>query len=259
MGLFYYDRPLTSRPLFLITNDDGHFAKGIRALREALLPFGDVVVCAPETEQSATSHSLSLNRPLRLRHVEPGIFAVDGTPADCVYVALFADLRVLPRKPDLVLSGLNHGVNLGTDAFYSGTVGGAREAALRGFPALACSADSKTDRAAAAALCAKVALSLLTSPRRALHNLNVPNGAGPWEVRGTSLGVRQYSDRVSFIHDPRGREWLWIGDGAPTHDDVPDTDTEAHDAGFASLTPLLLDLTAHEQVAAAKTFAAAIK
>lgn len=250
---------MTTRPLFLLTNDDGHFAKGIRALRAALLPHADVIICAPETEQSATSHSLSLHRPLRLREVEPGIHAVDGTPADCVYVALFADARVLPRRPDLVVSGLNHGVNLGTDAFYSGTIGGAREAALRGIPSLACSADSKAERDAAAALSAQVALGLVDKKLRGLHNLNVPRGSGPWEVRGTILGSRQYSDQVSFITDPRGREWLWIGTGVPSHEPVPETDTEAHDAGFASLSPLILDLTDVAAVAAARVFAATIR
>lgn len=268
MGVFYYHRALSSsptptpttasssaRPLFLLTNDDGHFAKGIRALREALLPHGDVVICAPETEQSATSHSLSLHRPLRLRRVEEGIFAVDGTPADCVYVALFGETRVLPRRPDLVVSGLNHGVNLGTDVFYSGTVGGAREAALRGLPALACSADGQADRPAAAAFAAQVALGLIASPQGGLLNLNVPPGKGPWELRATKLGVRQYSEEVGFMRDPRGREWLWIGTGAPTHDGLPDTDTEAHDLGFASLSPLVLDLTRTEKIAAIEGFA----
>jgi 5'-nucleotidase len=271
MWLFYYKRALSpsstsasapttsasARPLFLLTNDDGHFAKGIRALREALLPHGDVVICAPETEQSATSHSLSLHRPLRLRRVEEGIYAVDGTPADCVYVALFGETRVLPRRPDLVVSGLNHGVNLGTDVFYSGTVGGAREAALRGLPALACSADGKADRPAAAAFAAKVALALVAAPQGGLLNLNVPPGAGPWELRGTKLGVRRYSEEVGFMHDPRGREWLWIGTGAPTHDGLPDTDTEAHDLGFASLTPLVLDLTRTDRLAETNVFATA--
>src|SRR5262249_28776359 len=139
----------------------GHLANGLRLLRSALLEVADVVVCAPETEQSTTSHSLTLTRPLRLRVVEPGIFAVDGTPADCVYVALNGGTRILSRTPDLVLSGVNHGLNLGTDVFYSGTVAGAREGSLRGIPALACSADAGVDLAAAAALCAKLARSFI--------------------------------------------------------------------------------------------------
>src|SRR6476469_3531220 len=113
------------QPLVLLCNDDGYLANGLRVLRAALSAFAEVVVCAPETEQSTTSHSLTLNRPLRLREAEPGIFAVDGTPADCVYVALNGGTRILARTPDLVVSGLNHGLNLGTDVFYSGTVAAA--------------------------------------------------------------------------------------------------------------------------------------
>src|ERR1019366_9453234 len=106
------------RPLVLLSNDDGYASPGIRAMRDALTATADVVILAPESEQSASSHSLSLHRALRLRAVEPGIFALDGTPADCVYVALHAGERVLPRRPDLIVSGINHGMNLGQDAFY---------------------------------------------------------------------------------------------------------------------------------------------
>src|SRR3954467_3940419 len=114
--------PTSGRPLVLLCNDDGHLANGLRVLLRALATFADVVVCAPESEQSTTSHSLTLSRPLRLRQPEPGMFAVDGTPADCVYVALNGGTRVLSRTPDLVVSGMNHGLNLATDVFYSGTV-----------------------------------------------------------------------------------------------------------------------------------------
>src|SRR4029078_3701435 len=117
-----------------LSNDDGHGSEGIRALRAELATWADVVLVAPETEQSATSHSLSLHRPLRARKVEPGIFAIDGTPADCVYVALHAEQRFLPRWPDLVCSGINRGLNLGQDAFYSGTVAAARQGARPGVP-----------------------------------------------------------------------------------------------------------------------------
>src|SRR3954467_11346430 len=105
----------SGRPPILLSNDHGHRARGLRTLAEALRTFADVVVCAPETEQSTTSHSLTLTRPLRLRQVEPSVYAVDGTPADCVYVALNAGTKILPRTPDLVVSGMNHGLNLGTD------------------------------------------------------------------------------------------------------------------------------------------------
>src|ERR1044071_689169 len=123
---------MSERPLVLLSNDDGFAAPGLLAMRDALSAFADVVVCAPELNQSATSHSLSLHRSLRLRHVEEGTFSVDGTPADCVYVALNSGARILPRRPDIAVSGLNHGLNLGIDVFYSGTVAAAREAAMRG-------------------------------------------------------------------------------------------------------------------------------
>src|SRR5258708_6651617 len=170
---------MADRSLVLLSNDDGHSSPGIRAMREALISEGaEVVVLAPENEQSASSHSLSLHRPLRLRAVEPGVFALDGTPADCVYVALHAGTRLLPRRPDLVVAGINHGMNLGQDAFYSGTVAAAREAALRGIPSVATSAHPGADLSAVAALSARVALPLLDAHpgRGTLLNINVPRG-----------------------------------------------------------------------------------
>ena len=129
-------RPVTDRPLILLSNDDGVNARGLRALRDALVVLGRVIVVAPTSEQSASSHALTLHRPLRHRVVDEDVHSVDGSPADSVYVALYrADL--LPRWPDLVVSGINRGYNLGTDVYYSGTVAAAREAALRGVPAMA--------------------------------------------------------------------------------------------------------------------------
>jgi 5'-nucleotidase len=256
--------PLPARPLILVSNDDGHFAEGLRALVEALRGRADVVVCAPESEQSTTSHSLTLTRPLRLRRVSENHFAVDGTPADCVYVALNAGTRVLPRAPDVIVSGINHGLNLATDVFYSGTVAAAREGALRGIPAMATSASSEADGHAAAELCANLALCLSQlvptvpgapardpgSPYRLkvpapLVNVNVPPGRS-WPVVATRLGLRVYEDLVEFRRDPRGREYLWIGGGGVRHEDLAGSDTEAYDRGAVSITPLLLDLTSPE-------------
>jgi 5'-nucleotidase len=237
------------RPLVLLSNDDGHAAKGLAALRAELQKHADVVVCAPEYNQSATSHSLSLHRVLRLRAVEPGVFAVDGTPADCVYIALCAGQRLLPRRPDLVVAGLNHGLNLGADVFYSGTVAAAREGALRGIPAIALSADAKADRAAAAAIGAALALATLRASRARngrpvpLLNVNFPPGPGGWPVRGTRLGARLYTEEVVFRSDPRHQEYLWIGGEGVEHHHVPGSDTEAYDAGAVGITPLALDLT----------------
>lgn len=249
------------RPLVLLSNDDGYASPGIRALRDELSTWAEVVVVAPETEQSATSHSLSLHRPLRTRLVEPGIFAIDGTPADCVYVALHAEARFLPRWPDMVCSGINRGMNLGQDAFYSGTVAAAREGALRGIPAVASSAHVKCDLSRVAALTSRVARALFdttagsvgaivrTAPsvvrKTPLLNLNVPL---EWtgEVRKTRLGARLYEEIIDFRRDPRGREYLWLGGPGVRHESDPGSDTDAYDEGAASITPLVLDLTANE-------------
>ncbi len=236
---------MSRRPLFLLSNDDGFRAQGLNALRAALLPHADVIVCAPDSEQSASSHSLSLHRPLRLTSHGDGIFSIDGTPADCVYTAFFAGERILPRRPDLVLSGLNHGANLGDDVFYSGTVAAAREGALRGVPALALSAGLDVDRTLAAAEAANIALALFrclpTGPL--LINVNIPPGKA-WLKRATRLGGRFYTDEVEFRRDPRGREYLWLGGPGVEHRPVAGSDTEAYDAGEIGLTPLVLDLWA---------------
>ncbi len=255
---------MNERPLLLLTNDDGYRAGGIQALRAELSAWADVVLVAPETEQSATSHSLSIHRPLRFRQASEGQFSLDGTPADCVYVALHAIGRVLPRRPDMVVSGLNHGVNLGADVFYSGTVGGAREGALRRIPALAASADSHTDRTTAARYASKVARELLALLQRqdisrpTLFNLNIPAGPGPWPLRRTTLGSRLYVEEVTFAKGPRGLEFLWIGGAPKPHDPIPGSDTEAFDAGYASLTPLVLDLSSATEVPLADDLVAAI-
>lgn len=244
------------RPLALLSNDDGYQSSGLRALRSALSRAFDVVVLAPDAEQSAASHALSLHRPLRLRAHEPGVFSLDGTPADCAYVALCAKDRVLPRRPDVVVSGLNHGLNLGQDVFYSGTVAAAREAALRGIPALAASAHARADLEAAAAVAARIAERLVGRPA-VLLNLNVPaNWNG--KVTPARLGFRHYEDFVDFRRDPRGREYLWIAGSEVSHADEAGCDTHAFDAGFAPLTPLVLDLTHRDGAAAAGSIAAAL-
>ncbi|HZF49638.1 MAG TPA: 5'/3'-nucleotidase SurE [Polyangiaceae bacterium] len=263
------------RPLVLLSNDDGYTAPGLVALHAELAKEADVIVCAPEVNQSATSHSLTLHRVLRLRNVEPSVFAIDGTPADCVYVALHAGTRVLPRRPDLVVSGMNHGPNLGVDVFYSGTVAAAREGAMQGVPAIAVSSDSGAEIKAAAALGARLALELcawhmasaappaapaqgssgalgsgeaaaILSVRHApLLNVNIPPGTA-WRVRGTRVGARLYAQEIIFRNDPRGREYLWIGGANARHVPVPGSDTDAYDEGVASVTPLSLDLFAPE-------------
>jgi 5'-nucleotidase len=245
-----------ARALVLVANDDGYSSHGLRALAAVLREWADVVVVAPETEQSASSHALTLHRPLRARRVEEGVFAIDGTPADCVYAALHAEKRFLPRWPDVVCSGINRGMNLGQDAFYSGTVAAAREAALRGIPSIASSGHHKGDFAAYAALTSKLARALYertrndTPPRPGpyvvrntiLLNLNFPeNWTG--EVRRTRLGARLYEIGIDVRRDPRGREYMWLGGPHVRHEHEPGTDTDAYDEGAASITSLLLDLT----------------
>jgi 5'-nucleotidase len=225
-------------------------------LFDALSSWADVVLVAPENEQSASSHSLSLHRPLRAREVERSVFAIDGTPADCVYVALHAGTRFLPRWPDIVCSGINRGLNLGQDAFYSGTVAAAREGALRGIPALASSAHPKGDYARFAELTSRLAKALFdetketATPRPGpsvsrstpLLNLNFPP-VWSGEVRRTRLGARVYEEVIDVRRDPRGREYMWLGGPGVRHDPEPGTDTDAYDEGAASITPLVLDLT----------------
>jgi len=235
-----------SSALVLLSNDDGLSSPGLLAMRDAISVHGEVVIVAPEVEQSASSHSLSLHRPLRLRNVGPDVFALDGTPADCVYLALYGGTRVLAKTPDLVVSGINRGMNLGQDVFYSGTIAAAREGALRGIPALAVSAHPSLDVAAIAPVCARIALDLLglrgEGQPAPLVSLNIPpHWTG--EVRATRLGQRIYEELVDVRTDPRGREYIWIRGPGVRHVREAGTDTDAYDDGAASLTPLTLDLT----------------
>lgn len=241
--------PMPERPLILLANDDGVHARGLSTLRDALRTIGHVVTVAPAAEQSAGSHSLTLSRPLRHRTLEPDVHSVDGTPADCIYVALYRD-RFLPRWPDLVVSGINHGYNLGADTFYSGTVAAAREAALRGIPAIAFSLGPHGSFAEAAKVAAVLAARVIETPgsregdRGALLNVNFPPETPYRGVRATRLGRRVYVDEVTARTDPRGKEYYWIGGpGARPHEPIEGSDTEAVDRGLVSVTPLLLDAT----------------
>ena len=230
-------------PLVLLTNDDGFGAAGLEAMAVALGSWARVVVLAPETEQSACSHKISLHQALRLRRVGKDRFALDGTPADCVYVGLYAGERVMPRRPDLVVSGLNRGLNLGLDVYYSGTVAAAREAAIRGVPGLAVSADMAADLTAAASACAAVAKVLVDiEPAPAtppVINVNVP-ARGSWTLRSVRLGRRMYGEGVDFRRDPRGRSYLWLGGPGVDNDMTPGTDTHAFERGEIGVSSLPL-------------------
>ena len=237
---------MTERPLILVTNDDGVNAPGITALGVALGEIADVVVAAPDRERSATSHSISLDRPLRVDELEPGVFSIDGTPVDCVYLAL---LHLVPRRPALCVSGINNGFNLGSDVFYSGTVAGALEAALRDVPAIALSLErGRPPDFTQAAIFARALVGEVLArgeraiPAGALLNVNLPAGAiAGYEI--TRLGKRVYRDQVSVREDLRGRAYYWIGGPEEDGTDAPGSDLTAVRAGLASITPLALDLT----------------
>ncbi|MEZ4410480.1 MAG: 5'/3'-nucleotidase SurE [Polyangiales bacterium] len=245
---------MSPRPMVVITNDDGVRAPGILALARAMRAVADVAVVAPESEQSSTSHALTLHRPLRLREHGEGVWSLDGTPADCTYVAL--RLReVVPRAPDLVLSGINMGSNLGNDVFYSGTVAGAREAALRGVPGVAFSmpgdGDARRWSLRARALVQRLLSRSVSAAGQPAPLLNVNFPAGPAKgVRVCSLGVREYDDVVDLRRDPRGKRYLWLGGPNVRHPEVPGSDTEGFEQGYVTVTALRLDLTLPDQDAA---------
>jgi len=235
----------------LVSNDDGIDAPGLKALAEALAPLGEVTVCAPDREQSASSHSISLHRPLRIEERAPWgtirRFAVDGTPTDAVYVAVNHLLR--DRRPEVVASGVNPGPNVAMDVLYSGTVAAAMEGAAMGLPSFAISLATrgKPEFGPAAAFAAKLAAEL--GKRRpapgTLLNVNVPSGK-PAGVAITRLGRRTYSAAVVEKLDPRGRAYYWIGGDEQAHENVPGSDCDAvFDRGLVSVTPLHLDLTQH--------------
>jgi 5'-nucleotidase len=234
---------MTHRPRILLTNDDGIHAAGLAAAADAFGAFADVVVVAPDREQSACGHSLTLNRPLRMEEVGPGRFAVDGTPTDCVNLAVHWMLR--DQTVDLVASGINYGLNLGDDVTYSGTVSAALEAHLLGLPAIAFSQQigEATSFERSAQLAATLVRGLLERgvPARMLLNVNLPAGAAAG-VRLTRLARRVYEQVVSERGDPRGRRYFWIG-GEPRWEEGPDCDHAAVTAGLVSITPLRLDLT----------------
>ncbi len=233
----------------LLSNDDGVHAPGLRALAAAFAD-DEVWVVAPDREQSASSHSISLHRPLRLVEVRPRWYAVDGTPTDAVYMAL--NLVLKAERPDVVVSGVNHGPNLGNDVLYSGTVAAAMEGALLGVNAIAVSlaCPAPHEFAEAARFAAALARQVVARPPPAplLLNVNVP--AGP--VRGyrfTRLGRRTYGNEVIEKTDPRGRKYYWIGgEGGVRNEDIPGSDCNAVLIdGLASVTPLHLDST-HDPV-----------
>jgi 5'-nucleotidase len=233
--------------LILVTNDDGVHAAGLAALAGALGELGEVWMIAPEREQSACGHALTLHRPVRAVPISERRFAVTGTPSDCVNLGV---LGFMPERPVLVASGINHGGNLGDDVTYSGTVSAAMEATLLGVPAIAVSLLDGGDLAHAAVAARLVAMRVLVAglPRKTLLNVNVP----PQTPRGialTRLGHRVYSDKIVEQLDPRGRSHYWLGGGDPAWEALEGTDMGAIHEGYVSVSPVQLDLTNHAALA----------
>lgn len=227
----------------LVTNDDGIFSQGIQCLADAMSELGDVVVVAPDREQSATGHSLTLHRPLRMQRIREHWYSVDGTPTDCVNMAVHGVLKEAP--PDLVVSGINYGPNLGDDVTYSGTVSAAFEANMHHLPAVAFSQriEEGFSFEAGARMAAKIIRTLIAEPLPAdlLLNVNFPAQACHG-LRWTRLGKRYYRQTVIENKDPKGRSYYWIS-GTPQWEEEQGTDHAAVSEGFASITPLHLDLT----------------
>jgi 5'-nucleotidase len=234
-------------PALLVTNDDGVHAEGLAALAGALQDLGEVYVIAPEREQSACSHALTLHRPLRVSRLRDRWFAVNGTPSDCVNLGV---LGFLPEPPVLIASGINHGANLGDDVTYSGTVSAAMEGTLLGVSSLAVSLVKGDDFSEAARVAQLVASRVLVEglPAKTLLNVNVPPGV-PRGVRVTRQGHRVYTEKVVEQRDPRGRTHYWIGAGEPRWEALDGTDMAAIHESLVSVTPLHLDLTHHRALA----------
>lgn len=230
--------------LILLTNDDGAESVGLRALKQELDSLGKLVVVAPAEERSAVSHALTIHQPIRVREIEEDHYSLTGTPVDCV---LFAVRKLLPRLPDLVLSGINNGPNLGDDILYSGTVAAAREAALYRVPALAVSLVTRNENpnfSPAAAFIKKIVQELYPGriPQGSFLNVNIPEG-DPRDYRFTRQGSKLVASSIQEKSDPRGRTYYWIGPDESEWVVEADTDYQAIKDRVVSITPLQRDQT----------------
>ncbi len=231
--------------LILVTNDDGVRSHGLRALASVLSELGDVYVVAPDRNRSAVGHALTLDHPLRAEEIKPQVFAVSGTPTDCVNLGIHG---LLPRKPDLVVSGINCGTNLGDDISYSGTVCAALEATLMGLPSFAVSLDTtrftSENLAPATTFSKKLVTMVLKNglPEGTFLNVNVPCGPCS-QVLLTKQGKRHYGESVVTKEDPRGRKYYWIGGSEVGFEDIPGSDCNALQQDAISVTPLRTNMT----------------
>ncbi|MBU0730320.1 MAG: 5'/3'-nucleotidase SurE [Proteobacteria bacterium] len=238
-----------NKPLILLTNDDGVYAPGLKAICDVMRNIGRIVVVAPERDNSAASHSLTMHRPLRVRKIDEDVYMIDGTPTDCVTIGIG---MVLDEKPALVVSGINPGGNLGDDISYSGTVSAAVEGTMLGVPSFAVSlaGEAPFDFSAAAEFSGQLAGKILDKGlfRETLLNVNVPNISKELikGVRYTRQGRRIYEGAIKETSDPWGRKHYWIGGGTPLWDGREDTDASAVLKQYVSITPIHLDLTNYD-------------
>jgi len=235
-----------AKPLILVTNDDGVHAPGIIALFKAMKEIGDAYIVAPDRERSAVGHALTLHRPLKVEELRENVFSVNGTPTDCVALAIH---KILPRRPDLVASGINRGANLGDDITYSGTVSAAMEGTILNVPSFAISlvGDKPYHYETAYPFAIEVAKHILDKslPYDTLLNINVPNMPKD-RVKGIKIarqGKRMYDNAIQEIYSPWGDKHYWIGGGTPYWEHGEDMDIKAVQDGYVSLTPIHLDLT----------------
>ncbi|NLS12827.1 5'/3'-nucleotidase SurE [Vibrio sp. SM6] len=241
-----------ARLSILLSNDDGVHAQGIHALADALRDLADITIVAPDRNRSGASNSLTLEQPIRVQQIAPNVYSVQGTPTDCVHYALNELMK--DALPDLVLTGINHGANLGDDVLYSGTVAAAMEGHFLGVQSIALSLVGQHHFATAAQVAREVVEQHLISaiPANRLLNINVPDK--PYaELAGkrvTRLGARHHAEAMIKQHDPRGHDIYWLGPPGKEQDAGEGTDFYAIDQGFVSITPLQVDLTAHQSLAA---------
>jgi 5'-nucleotidase len=234
--------------LILLSNDDGVSSEGLHSLREILLKTDDVWVVAPDSERTCAGHAITVHSPLRIHDHGNQIYSTNGTPADCVVLAVNV---VLPRKPDLVISGINKGPNMGQDVVYSGTVAAAKEGAFSDVPSIAVSINSRKDflfEDAARSVSDMVSIFRERMlPPSIFLNVNIPNV--PYgKVRGievTRLGKRIYNGTIVERHDPRGAKYYWFGGDAGTYEPIAGTDLHTVHEGYISVTPLHWDVTSH--------------
>jgi len=240
-------------PLILVTNDDGGDSPGIKVLSKAMQPVGEVYVVAPEREQSAVGHALTLHRPLKFKKINNKTYLINGTPTDCVILGV---KRLLPQRADLVVSGINNGRNMGDDITYSGTVAAAIEATLLGIPSIAISFAGENYSRRSCFLRFKEAgrftqrLARLVFkkglPPDTFLNVNIPDIPNIKGIKLTRQGKRGYDNAIQEMTDPRGKKHYWIGGGIPMWEPGKNTDFEAVQNGFISVTPIHLDLTNHK-------------